>query len=107
MPWRRLIEGVAVYAGIMVVVFALLFRGEAGLWPIIGGLLASGPLYLGLGYVLAKFGYERKTLGRAAHAPCVRSGARRRRAGEPAHGRRRPGARRRGRNRPAAKSRRR
>jgi len=28
-----------------------------------GGLLVSGPLYLALGYVLAKFGYTRKTLG--------------------------------------------
>ncbi len=35
---------------------------------ILGGLLVSGPLYLGFGYVLAKFGYQRKTLGRAAHA---------------------------------------
>ena len=29
---------------------------------LIGGVLASGPLYLGLGYVLAKLGYQRKTL---------------------------------------------
>ena len=62
MPWRRLAKEWLVYAAIMTVVFAFLFRGQAGLWPIIGGLLASGPLYLGLGYVLAKFGYQRKTL---------------------------------------------
>ncbi len=61
-PWRRLAKEWLVYAAIMTVVFAFLFRGQAGLWPIIGGLLASGPLYLGLGYVLAKFGYQRKTL---------------------------------------------
>ena len=61
-PWRRLIKEWVIYAAIMTAIFALLFRGEAGLWPIIGGLLASGPLYLGLGYVLAKFGYQRKTL---------------------------------------------
>ena len=32
------------------------------LLPLLGGLLVSGPLYLGLGFVLAKFGYQRKTL---------------------------------------------
>jgi hypothetical protein len=61
-PWRRLTKEWLIYASIMVVVFALLLRGDAGMWGIIGGLLASGPLYLGLGYVLAKFGYQRKTL---------------------------------------------
>ena len=59
-PWRRLTREWLIYAGIMTVVFAVLMRGEV--WPIIGGLLASGPLYLALGYALAKFGYQRKTL---------------------------------------------
>jgi hypothetical protein len=51
-----------IYAAIMTVVFALFFRGD-GLLPILVGLFVSGPLYLALGYVLAKLGYQRKTLG--------------------------------------------
>ena len=62
MPWRRLGKEWLIYAGIMAVVFALFFRDDGNLLPILGGLLVSGPLYLGLGYVLAKFGYQRKTL---------------------------------------------
>ena len=50
-----------IYAGIMTVIFLLFFR-SGNLIGIIGGLLASGPLYLGFGYLLAKFGYQRKTL---------------------------------------------
>jgi len=50
-----------IYAAIMTVVFLLFFRG-GNLIGIIGGLLASGPLYLAFGYGLAKFGYQRKTL---------------------------------------------
>lgn len=44
----------------MGILFVLLFR-DAGLIGIIAGLLVSGPLYLVFGYVLAKFGYQRKT----------------------------------------------
>ena len=50
------------YAAIMAVVFAAAVPGPGRAVAVIGGLLASGPLYLGLGYVLAKFGYQRKTL---------------------------------------------
>jgi hypothetical protein len=60
-PWPRLLREWLIYAGIMCVILLLFFRG-ASLIGIIGGLLVSGPLYLGFGYVLAKFGYQRKTL---------------------------------------------
>lgn len=60
-PWQRLMREWMIYAGIMVAVFLLFFR-DSNLIGIIGGLLASGPLYLGFGYLLAKFGYQRKTL---------------------------------------------
>ena len=102
-PWRRLTREWLIYAGIMTVVFALLIRGEV--WPIIGGLLASGPLYLALGYALAKFGYQRKTLAelRTPRAAATVT------ASEP-DARQRPAPTRRtstGPNRPAAKSRKR
>jgi hypothetical protein len=61
-PWRRLVKEWLIYAAIMTVVFALIYRDADAFLPILGGLLASGPLYLLLGYVLAKFGYVRKTL---------------------------------------------
>jgi hypothetical protein len=61
-PWRRLTREWVIYAVIMTVVLALIYRDGERLVPILGGLLVSGPLYLGLGYALAKFGYSRKTL---------------------------------------------
>ena len=76
MPWQRLIREWLIYVGIMAVVFVLLFR-DAGLTGAFAGLLVSGPLYLGFGYVLAKFGYQRKTLKEMrtarAEADAVRS----------------------------------
>lgn len=59
-PWLQLTRSWLVYVAIMAVVFVLFFRDQ----PLIGifaGLLVSGPLYLGFGWVLAKFGYQRKT----------------------------------------------
>lgn len=50
-----------IYAGIMTVVFLVLFRGGNTIGAI-AGVLISGPLYLLLGFVLAKFGYQRKSM---------------------------------------------
>jgi hypothetical protein len=61
-PWRRLTKEWLIYAAIMAVILGIFFRGQGRLIPILGGLLVSGPIYLALGYVLAKFGYQRKTL---------------------------------------------
>lgn len=54
-----------VYAAIMAVVFGLILRSTTALGSAIG-LLFSLPVYLGLGWVLAKFGYQRPRLGRKA-----------------------------------------
>lgn len=59
-PWRRLAREWLIYVAVMAVVFVLFFR-DNGLIGIFAGLLVSGPLYLAFGYVLAKFGYQRKT----------------------------------------------
>ena len=58
-----------IYAGIMSVVFLFLFNDENPVGAI-AGVLVSGPMYLGLGWVLAKIGYQRKTMKemRAAQA---------------------------------------
>ena len=66
-PWQRLCKEWAIYASLMAVLFGLFFR-DRGMLGILIGLVASLPLYLGLGAVLAKLGYQRKTLreGRAA-----------------------------------------
>ena len=59
-PWQNLIRSWLTYVAVMSVVFLLFFR-DSSLVGIFAGLLISGPLYLAFGYVLAKFGYQRKT----------------------------------------------
>jgi hypothetical protein len=49
------------YVGVMGIVFVFFFRDNS-LLGIFAGLLVSGPMYLLFGYVLAKFGYQRKSL---------------------------------------------
>jgi hypothetical protein len=60
-PWQRLMREWVIYAGIMLAALLLLFRGSNVIGAI-AGVLVSGPLYLLFGFVLAKFGYNRKTL---------------------------------------------
>ncbi len=75
-PWKRLVREWLVYVAIMSVLFLVLFRDDP-LLGIFAGLLVSGPLYLGLGFVLAKLGYQRKSLRQArAEAHASREGAR-------------------------------
>ncbi len=59
-PWQRLVREWLIYVGVMAVIFLLLFSDN--LAGALAGLLISGPLYLGFGFVLAKFGYQRKTM---------------------------------------------
>jgi hypothetical protein len=59
-PWQRLIRDWLLYVGIMAVVFVLIYRDELSAGPFVG-LLISGPLFVAVGAVLAKFGYQRKT----------------------------------------------
>lgn len=63
-PWRRLIREWLIYVGIAGAGFVIYYlakgkRLEVGLFA---GLLSSGPMYLLFGGVLAKFGYQRKTM---------------------------------------------
>jgi len=60
-PWNRLAREWMVYAAIMTAVFVVFFRDD-NMIGAIAGVLISGPLYLGFGAVLAKFGYTRKRL---------------------------------------------
>ena len=59
-PWQRLIRDWLVYVAIMAIVFVVIFRDDLGPGPFVG-LLISGPLFLLVAGVLAKFGYQRKT----------------------------------------------
>ncbi len=63
-PWQRLMREWVIYALIMVVVFLVFFRNANVIGAIVG-VLISGPLYLTLGAVLAKFGYQRKSFKEA------------------------------------------
>jgi len=59
-PWQRLMREWVVYALIMVGVMLFLVRdNQVGA---VVGVLVSGPLYLTIGAVLAKFGYRRKSM---------------------------------------------
>jgi hypothetical protein len=59
-PWKRLAREWLVYVVVMAVVFTIFFRDQS-LVGVFAGLLISGPLYLAIGYVLAKFGYQRRS----------------------------------------------
>lgn len=60
-PWQRLTREWLLYVGLMGVIFLVFFRPDSPT-GVVAGLLVSGPMYLAFGYVLAKFGYQRKTL---------------------------------------------
>ena len=60
-PWKRLMREWVIYAVIMSAVFVIFFRGD-NVYGAIAGVLISGPLYLGFGAVMAKFGYQRQRL---------------------------------------------
>ena len=68
-PWKRLIREWLIYVTIMAAILLFFFR-DSGAIGALAGLLASGPLYLAFGFVLAKFGYTRRSLSelREAHA---------------------------------------
>ena len=60
-PWQRLIRDWLLYVGIMAIVFYVIYRDDLSAGPFIG-LLISGPMFVLIGAVLAKFGYQRKTM---------------------------------------------
>jgi hypothetical protein len=60
-PWGRLSREWLVYAVVMIAAFAIFLRDSVTGASVLG-LAASYPLYLGFGGILAKFGYQRKTL---------------------------------------------
>lgn len=59
-PWRRLVREWLIYIAIASVAFLIILRDQLTL-GLFAGLLASGPMYVLFGAVLAKFGYQRKT----------------------------------------------
>jgi hypothetical protein len=63
-PWRRLVREWAIYVVVMAVIFLIFFNDRLTPGPFVG-LLLSGPVYVAIGAVLAKFGYQRATLREA------------------------------------------
>lgn len=63
-PWRKLTRDWCVYAVLALIGMVIWTQAtERSLkLGMILGLLASGPLFIALGAILAKFGYQRKTL---------------------------------------------
>ena len=81
-PLKRLVREWLIYVGIASVAIVAFYvatnrKIDIGLFA---GLLASGPMYLLFGSVLAKFGYQRKTMkdlrAEREAAPLARSGGR-------------------------------
>ncbi|MEJ7800340.1 MAG: hypothetical protein WKF60_07470 [Ilumatobacter sp.] len=60
-PWQRMFKEWLIYGALMAVLFLVLFR-DRGMSGIVAGLLLSLPLFLIFGFVMAKFGYQRKSL---------------------------------------------
>jgi hypothetical protein len=75
-PWKQLIRDWVIFAVVMTVVLLVWSRNrlDAGL---LGGLLASGPIYLVIGALLAKLGYHRKSLAELRAESAERTAARR------------------------------
>jgi hypothetical protein len=71
-PWRRLIRDWMLYLCIMLVLFIVVYRDRLSAGAV-AGLLASGPLFVVCGAVLAKFGYQRKTLKELRTASAARA----------------------------------
>ncbi|WP_420450473.1 hypothetical protein [Ilumatobacter sp.] len=74
-PWQRLVREWLIYVAVMAVILFVAFR-DSGFVGALAGLLASGPLYLLLGYVMAKFGYQRRTLSEMRSRRAESSGGR-------------------------------
>ncbi len=60
-PWQRLTREWLIYVAVMAAILFIFFR-DSGFVGALAGLLVSGPLYLAFGYVMAKFGYQRRSL---------------------------------------------
>lgn len=60
-PWQRLMREWLIYVAIMVAVLVIFFR-DSGVVGALAGVLVSGPLYLMFGFVMAKLGYQRRSL---------------------------------------------
>ncbi|HEY4331705.1 MAG TPA: hypothetical protein VGM78_04010 [Ilumatobacteraceae bacterium] len=63
-PWRRLMREWLIYVAVATVAFVVYYKAthkqlQVGLFA---GLLSSGPMYVLFGAVMAKFGYQRKTM---------------------------------------------
>lgn len=59
-PWQRMIREWLVYVAIFTVVLLVFYRDQSFI-GLLAALLVSGPLYMMIGYALAKLGYQRKT----------------------------------------------
>lgn len=67
-PWQRLVREWLLYVAVMTVILLLVVDADSRIGAL-AGLLVSGPLYLGFGAVLAKFGYQRQRLRRPSAGP--------------------------------------
>lgn len=72
-PWRRLVRDWLFYVVVMVVFLLIFGQLDVG---VLGGVLASGPIFVMLGAALAKLGYQRKTMKELRAEAAARNSAR-------------------------------
>lgn len=80
-PWQQLFREWLLYVGVMTALL-LVFLRSSSVIGMIAGLLISLPLYLGFGYLMAKFGYKRKTLKQLRSEAPVRGSKRGKTSGD-------------------------
>lgn len=74
-PWRRLVRDWAIYAAVMAAIFAVFFRESTTAGTFLG-LAVSLPIYLTFGGLLAKFGYQRRTMSEVRAESAARAARR-------------------------------
>ncbi len=74
-PWRRLAKEWIIYSVVAALAFALIVREKN--WSSYVALPIGATLYVGISAVLAKFGYQRKTLSQLRAETATRQAAKR------------------------------
>lgn len=88
-PWRQIIRDWVIFVVLMTVVLLIWSRNRLDA-SLLGGVLASGPIYVVIAVLLAKLGYRRKTLAELRAETDRRAAEKRPVAAPPATGRARP-----------------
>jgi hypothetical protein len=88
-PWKQIIRDWVIFVALMTIVLLIWSRNRLDA-SLLGGVLASGPIYVVIAVLLAKLGYRRKTLAELRSETERRAAEKRPVAAPPTTGRARP-----------------